>query len=106
MSINFSVAYSAVAKAGNAGDSASKLDDLLHTINTNWKVDEMAIVYSAVKKIEQKLRQQSSLLQSLESDIRNVAREIEHEEELERQRLAKLEQEWKERKEKENNIRL
>jgi uncharacterized protein YukE len=110
MGISLSSAYSQAAKAGGAADSAEsiavKLNNLQATLNANWNADEMKIVNQAIDKMERDLRQQARLLQTLESDIQDVAREIQREEELERQRLAKLEQERKEREEKERQEKL
>ena len=110
MAINLGAAFNQAARASGAGGSAdaiaNQLNNLQATMNAHWKSDEMNVVNQAIDKIEQNLRQQARLLQILESDITDVALEIQREEELERQRIAKLEQERREREEKQRQEML
>lgn len=107
MAINLGAAFNQAARASRAGGSAdaiaNQLNNLQATMNAHWKSDEMNVVNQAIDKIEQNLRQQGRLLQILEDDIRDVALEIQREEELERQRIA--EQLRREREEKERQAK-
>lgn len=108
MGINVGAAFSQAARANGAGNSAeaiaSELNNLQATMNAHWKSEEMNAVNRAIDQIEQNLRQQGRLLQMLENDIRDVALEIQREEELERQRIA--EQLRRERAEKQRQEML